>query len=115
MLKIPSIDPKIKIVNQVLQPYFDSIASEIRPLIGLQRHKRLQMYRQYIENEARSSKRMVVRMQLRINLSSLLERFNYYGPETEVNVIPKKMSFLSTLSEDTDDEEKILKPKYKKV
>jgi len=88
MNKLPEIDSSVKIVNKLLQPYFEKIGKEIMPLNDLHRHKTLREYKRYLENEAQKTRRLAVRLQIRINLAALLERFDYNGPKVETNVYP---------------------------
>jgi hypothetical protein len=108
MTKLPTIDPAVKVVNEILQPYFNQIANEVRPMSEMQRHKTLSKYRVYLEGEARATKRLAVRIQIRINLAALLERFDYNGPRPELNVRPKTFNtrvFEGAICRNADEDE----------
>jgi len=92
MIKIPNVAPSVRIVNQVLQPYFKQIANEVRPLSAMRRHSVLHIYKAYLEHEAQKASNIALRMQLRINLATLLEQFDYNGSSSEgYTVLPKHM------------------------
>ena len=112
MLKLPEIDSSVKVVNEILQPYFNRIANEIMLLGELQRHQTLREYRVYLEKEARSTKKVAVRMQIRINLAALLDKFDYNGPRSEPNVRPRSFNLRvfegDTCRKPNDDEQDLL-------
>ena len=92
MIKIPNVAPSVRVVNQVLQPYFKQIANEVRPLSATRRHMTLHSYKSYLEHEAQKTNSIALRMQLRINLATLLEQFDYNGSVSEgYTVLPKHM------------------------
>ena len=89
MLKLPNIDTKVKIINGQLKPYFHRIETEIRLLSFNKQKNRLQKYKIYIEKQARKTDSRCLRMQLRINLQSLLEKFDIIKVGNRVpNVYP---------------------------
>lgn len=89
MITVPEI--KTKIANETLAPYFKRIEDDIRGCKdNTARKEKLQKYRVYIEGQARKTKSIGVRMQLRINMRALQERFDMNAGPSEVNVFPKK-------------------------
>jgi hypothetical protein len=90
MKKIPAITTKI--ANETLQPYFDALYRELSPLSDKQRSVQIQQYKSYIESEAQKTKSSGIRMQLRINLHSMLEKLGEGQKQIEVNVRPKASS-----------------------
>ena len=86
MTKIPEIHTKI--VNDTLQPYFNSLYAELRILEEPKRTQCLKNYQVYIETEAQKSHSWVIRMQLRINMQALIEKLGE-SLIIEVNVKPR--------------------------
>ena len=72
--------------NEVLKPYFDVVQKELSNLSGSQRETRVQQYVSYIELEAQRATLIAVRMQLRINLQTMLEKLGEVLPEAEIEV-----------------------------
>ena len=90
MQELPKIDPSIKVVNEALLPYFIRVVNEIRLLNERDRHRQLRTYRIYLEDIATNTTNKALRIQIRINLAALLDSFDYNGPKSETNVLPKK-------------------------
>jgi len=88
MIKIPAITTKI--ANETLAPYFKKIKDDIAACkTNTAKKELLQEYRVYIEGEARKSKSIGARMQLRINMRALQNDLEA-TPEPEITVSPKQ-------------------------
>lgn len=70
----------------VLSPYFKKIDDSLLTLSTFDRQKKLAQYRRYIERYAQKTPHSTVRAQLRINLSMLFQKYDYYGAPAELNV-----------------------------
>jgi hypothetical protein len=70
----------------VLTPYFKKIDDSLLTLSTFDRQKSLAQYRRYIERYAQKTPHSAVRAQLRINLSMLFQKYDYYGVPVEQNV-----------------------------
>ena len=90
MRKIPEITTKV--ANDSLRPYFEQIFLELVSLYGSQRNIKIRQYTVHIEAEAQKASSISARMQLRINLHSLLEKLGVYDTPIEVNVNPRHKS-----------------------
>lgn len=88
MKKLPYINKNE--LNKILAPYFKTVTEEILTLHGMQRKNRISEYKRYIESEARKAQSSNVRLQLRIYLSTLLNKFSTI-PNPTVTVRPKKL------------------------
>ena len=84
MRKLPEVQSSKP--NDVLRPYFEAVQKEIGDLSGSQRETQLQRYASYIELEAQKTKSIAVRLQLRINLQTMLEKLGEIVPEAEIEV-----------------------------
>jgi 2C-methyl-D-erythritol 2,4-cyclodiphosphate synthase len=84
MRKLPEVQSSKP--NETLRSYFAVVQKEIGDLTGTQRETQLQRYVSYIELEAQKAKSIAVRLQLRINLQSMLEKLGEVLPEAEIEV-----------------------------
>ena len=89
MKTLPIIDSTTPVVNTVLAPYFQDVARELRFMTDDQRSAHLEQYKSYIEKEASTTKSRSLRLQLRINMQSLIQHFSSEEPSYEITVFPK--------------------------
>ena len=76
--------------NETLAPYLRLIEVELSKCeSNTEQRALLQKYRIYIEKEAQKTKKIGVRMQLRINMKALQNRIELVTIDKEVNVLPK--------------------------
>lgn len=89
MIKLPEIDDDVKIVNSVLAPYFEQVRQQLLCCDGSKRAQLINDYTRYIEREAQRTKKVAVRIQLRINLAALLQNIAPETSKVEPNVRAK--------------------------
>jgi len=90
MRKLPEV--KGSKPNETLRPYFDAVQKEISNLSGSQRDTQLQRYISHIEAEAQHAS-IAVRLQLRINLQTMLEKLGEVLPDAEIEVNVKAKTY----------------------
>ena len=89
MITLPAITTKV--ANDTLAPYFQQIEVELSKCeSNTEQRALLQKYRIYIEQEARKTKNIGVRMQLRINMRALQNSAESVTIDREINVLPKQ-------------------------
>ena len=89
MIALPPITTKV--ANDTLAPYFQQIEVELSKCeSNTEQRALLQKYRIYIEQEARKTKNIGVRMQLRINMRALQNSAESVTIDREINVLPKQ-------------------------